>query len=215
MTTPTVLLLAAVIGLAATAAATAPSAAPPAAPRWDEKFMFFASAAQGADKEHIASVMSTQVFYDWSIPAWSQVNTNNVGATYTILNVGTNTWRVNTGNGTCCLCTDPYSCGHVTPASPDWLQTGNTTVYVPPVDMGGVQCEGWVKSADVAVFGWWTRVGTHEPCQLSWLLGTTANMSISFYRAAPSEALLPKSVFDVPKFCKAVVTDPNCGISHF
>jgi hypothetical protein len=40
-------------------------------------------------------------------------------------------------------------------------------------------------------------------------------MSISFYRAAPSEALLPKSVFDVPKFCKAVVTDPKCGISHF
>ena len=59
MTAPTVLLLAAVIGLAATAAAAAPSAAPPAAPRWDEKFMFFASAAQGADKEHANSASYT------------------------------------------------------------------------------------------------------------------------------------------------------------
>lgn len=54
MTATAVLLLAAVISLAATAAATAPSTTQPAAPRWDEKSMFFASAAQSVDKEHIA-----------------------------------------------------------------------------------------------------------------------------------------------------------------
>lgn len=97
----------------------------PPPPVWANQFMFIASVQDKAGQ----AFGSTQYYYDWSIPAVAQVTTSSMGEEFTILNHGGQTWRVNVGNKTCCLCTSPYSCGHATPPIPNWLQTGNNTKY--------------------------------------------------------------------------------------
>ncbi len=185
--------------------------AQPSPPLWDETFKFVAAVVQvGQDTNTIRG--STQYHYRWDIPAVSQVNTNEFGQTYIILHVKTNTWRVNPGNQTCCLCSDPYSCGHVTPPTPDWLRRGNDTEYLGVTSINGQDCQGWAKSNEVAKFGWWTSIKTGVPCQSSWLLGATINMVMSYYTNDP--AMVPHDIFAVPSYC-TFQEDPNCSISDF
>lgn len=188
----------------------------PAPPLWDEAFMFGATvveAGQGGGGGGSPQLASTQYHYRWDIPAAAQVLTNGHGATYIILNVGTRTWRVTPGNQTCCLCTNPYSCGRVPPPSPDWLRRGNDTEYLGITAINERDCHGWAKANEVAKFGWWTSVKTGTPCQLSWLLGATINMVMSYYTNDP--ALVPKDLFAIPSYCPLHETDPNCSISGF
>jgi len=144
-----------------------------------------------------------------------QVLASPIGQQYTILNVGNQTWRVNVGNSTCCLCTNPYSCGDSTPPLPNWLQLGNSTKFLGATTINGRSCNGWAKYTDVAVFGWWTAVSGGEPCQLSWLLGETRNMVMSYYSDQPTD--MPAGVFDIPAYCPRVPTpaSPSCSISGF
>jgi hypothetical protein len=182
----------------------------PSPPLWDQAFKFVASVQyQPAN----AATQSMQYHYRWDVPAVAQVVTNELGQTFTILNVKNNTWRVTPGNRTCCLCTNPYACGHVTPPTPDWLQRGNDTKYLGVTSINERDCHGWAKSNPAAVFGWWTSVKTGTPCQLSWLLGMTINMVMASYTNDP--ALVTSDVFDIPSYCPYHETDPNCSISGF
>ena len=181
----------------------------PSPPMWDNVFKFVASAYNTTSKQ----VASTQYHYRWDIPAVAQVNTNAYGQGFIILHVNNNTWRVNPGQGTCCLCVDEYACGHVTPPTPDWLRKGNTTEYLGVTAINERLCNGWAKSDPVAKFGWWTSVKDNTPCQLSWMLGTTVNMVMSYYTNDP--AMVPANIFTVPSYCPYVPTDPKCNISEF
>jgi hypothetical protein len=183
--------------------------AQPAPPLWDKAFKFVAS----VDSPPPTTTVSMQYHYRWDLPAVAQVLTNQLGQTFVILNVKTNTWRVTPGNRTCCLCTNPNACGHVTPPAPDWLRSGNTTRYLGVTTINERDCHGWAKTSPVAEFGWWTSVATGQPCQLAWLLGATINMVMSSYTNDPS--LVPDSTFDVPPYCPYHETDPNCNISSF
>jgi len=181
----------------------------PEPPLWDLTFKFIASALNTTTNYST----SVQYHYRWDIPAVAQVNANDLGDEYTILHVKTNTWRVSPGKKTCCLCTDPTSCGHVTPPMPTWLRQGNETQYIGVTAINERECDGWVKGNSVARFGWWTSVKTNIPCQLSWLLGTTVNMVISYYTNDPT--LVPAAIFEVPSYCPYQETTPDCSIAGF
>ncbi|KYQ91450.1 hypothetical protein DLAC_08417 [Tieghemostelium lacteum] len=180
----------------------------PPPPAWDNQFVFLASVENTAD----GSVSSVQTYYDWTTKSMAQVMTSYIGQEFTILNLVNQTWRVNVGQQTCCLCTNPYSCGNASPPIPTWLQ-GNETKYVGVTEINERDCNGWVAYSPVAEFGWWTSVKTGQPCQLSWLLGETINMVMSYYSNDPAN--VPSAVFELPSYCPHVATDPNCNISSF
>jgi hypothetical protein len=184
--------------------------ADPSPPMWDTAFAF-AGSAEIVFQGKLPQIGTVQYYYKWAIPAVLQVNANTKGEVFNILHVKNNTWRVQVGTQQCCLCTNEYSCSHVTPPRPDWLQTGAEYIGVDVITER--ECNGWTKTDPVAKFGWWTSTKTGIPCQLAWLLGFNATMSMSFY--TNDLKLIPDYIFEIPSYCPLKETEPNCGISGF
>jgi hypothetical protein len=184
------------------------SASPPA-PAWSPTWSAGFSIRAGP-----AGIFSGMIYYSWPNEGWSQTMVNSEDQHYTILNVGTNTWRVDQSNQSCCLCTSPWSCGHVTPPRPTWLQEGNTTEFLGTFNIDGRSCIGWAKTiAPIAKFGWWVTAEGGLPCQVSWLYNPASNLVLSNYSEDPKD--IPPSVFQVPEYCPTTGDDPNCSISGF
>ncbi len=181
-------------------------------PLWDNQFMFIGS----VETPNINQYIAVQGFYNWSIPAMTEIFTNNLGQEYIIIHHKYKVYRYNPSNDTCCWCTNSYSCGNgtVAPPKPNLLQTGNTTKYIGQTIINDRACNGQIKTEDIAEFRWWTSVSSGIPCQMAQLLGFQSYFVFSYYTNLDSN--IQFAVFQVPNTCINAIPDPNyCSISVF
>jgi len=174
--------------------------AQPPPPSWPEKW----AATTGVASDYPSVAFRTSAsYYDWTHRRFFAriVNMNNArgGA---ILHHNTTVWAVDYQKQSCCI--DPNQSG-VTPPRPNWLQ-GAT--YNGVMMINGVKCNVWEKDVvGVADFAWAAAVDSGRPCAL--IFGGIVN---AFGVWTTNTTFMPDDIWEVPKYCPTVITDPNCSI---
>ena len=199
------------------ATASFASVVDPAPPSWPNKFMFVANVYQKVPIDPNFRVGSMQYYYDYSIPAVRQVFTNPAGLAFAEVHTQNNAWRIrylntaadNETSYNCCLCEDPFNCGHVPPPNPSWLKNG---VYLGVETINDRKCQGWGSNVPGFNFTWYTSLASNTPCRMQF--SPYVDFVISMF--STDESLIPSSLFAVPKLCP-FIADPtvDCQMLRF